>query len=84
MIRFWIELSDPKLGRPSFVGVTAWSLDDALGIIATRYYAGGRPVPPRRVVENIDVSTLPTWVRQSMAPPNWRGVWYPVSGIQPE
>jgi hypothetical protein len=79
--RFWIEFdlaeTDPwqlKLG----CGVTAYSLDDARQIVRERVFSG-RDLPAiRRIVEDIDVSTLDAnQIRPSMGAPNWRGIWYP-------
>jgi len=36
--------------------------------------------PVRKVVENVDVSTLDDHVRPNMHPPNWRGMWFPTAG----
>jgi hypothetical protein len=79
--RFWIEFelsdADPWQLRRG-CGVTAYSLDDARRILRKQAFEG-RDLPAiRRIVEDVDVSTLDAHhIRPNMAPPNWRGVWYP-------
>lgn len=90
LTRYWIEYDWPKRESPAFgteehnFGVTAHDLEDALRLVRQEFYdlfaAAGRPKSEpsiRRVVEDIDVSTLPDYVRTGMHPPNWRGVWFP-------
>jgi hypothetical protein len=85
--RYWIEPAWPKpegtvagLLEPFGFGVTAFSLDDALGLLRREFFEPmGSPLPPvRGVIEDVDVSTLDDHVRPNMHPPNWRGVWYPM------
>jgi hypothetical protein len=79
--RYWISFDTAEEVCPSFVGVTAWDLEDALAIVS-RTWMDGRPAPvPLAAIEDVDVRTLPDWVRTTMAPPNWRGIWYPVSSL---
>ena len=91
LTRYWIEFDWPQpdgvattVFGPHGFGVTAFDLDDALGLIRTEFFdrienAGrAKPEPPvRSVVEDVDVSLLSDHVRPNMYPPNWRGVWYP-------
>ena len=91
--RYWIEFAWPKREGTPFgtedhsFGVTAHGYEDALRLIREQFFdafsVAGRPKPEppvRRVVENIDVPTLPDHVRSGMRPPNWRGVWFPTMG----
>jgi hypothetical protein len=81
LVRFWFEFdrdaSRTARAKP-FVGVTAWTRDDAEQLIGASVFRG-EPLPPiSRVTENIDVSTLDAGhVLPNMEPPNVRGVWYP-------
>jgi hypothetical protein len=81
LIRYWFEFETDKSstarGFPR-VGVTAWTLDDAISVVSTRLFDGDPLPPTRKLVEDIDVSDLdPNHVLNQMAPPNRRGVWYP-------
>ena len=59
-------------------GVTAYDVLDAKAIIEGRLFPEGLPAIAQ-VIEDIDVSTLDeNHVRRHMAPPNWRGIWYPL------
>jgi hypothetical protein len=82
LIRYWLEVAWPEgLLHTRHFGVTAYSLDDALGLLqdCTAYYLPTAPV----VIQtwpNVDVSTLDSsHVRPNMLPPNRRGVWYPIT-----
>lgn len=81
LTRYWITFDYPadSVGRQLGFGVTALDLDDAMTLLRSEWFeANGLVVPPlREVVENIDVSTLDDHVRPNMAPPNWRGLWFP-------
>lgn len=71
LTRYWFE-SEAGYG----VGVTAYSLDDAKGLIAQEPSIGN--VNLNSVVENIDVQTLDeNHVIPNMGPVNFRGIWYP-------
>jgi hypothetical protein len=79
--RFWFEF-DRTASQRAFMtpwcGVTAFDLDDAQSLIETRVFPEGLP-KVLRVVEDVDVSTLDAdHVLLNMAPPNWRGIWYPL------
>ena len=86
LTRYWIEFDWPGgegivgLLEPFGFGVTAFDLDDALTLLRTEFFElMEKPMPPiRKVIENVDVSTLDDHVWPNMHPPNWRGVWYPM------
>jgi hypothetical protein len=79
--RFWIEFDRTASAASRLtphVGVTAFDVEDAKFLLEQRLFDHGLP-PIVHVVEDIDVSTLdPGKVLIRMAPPNQRGVWYPL------
>lgn len=81
LTRYWVELKDVPVSYSRF-GVTAWSADDALSLIAEylrHYYQQDRPLDVLRIVENVDVSTLDAnHVLPNMLPPIHRSIWYPM------
>jgi hypothetical protein len=85
--RYWIEFDDGPDWHANFYGVTAIDLDDAIRLI-DRFNQDWSSVPispvppPRRVVEDVDVSTLDIGhVLPNMNPPIWRGVWFPWTSL---
>jgi hypothetical protein len=79
---FWIESPFPH--APLGFGVTAWSLDDAFGIIRDLDY--GRFLPDDlaecRVTERVTVAKLDrTHVVVNMGPIAVRGMWYPFVAV---
>jgi hypothetical protein len=78
--RFWIEFhlnNHYSLGLGC--GVTAWNYNDALNILKEKIFKNDPPPLVKKVIEDIDVSTLDTGhVLPNMLPPNIRGVWYPL------
>ena len=79
--RYWFEFDANalQLGVIPFCGVTAYGEEDARALLAATVFSG-TPIPPtRRVVEDVDVSTLDAGqVLPNMLPPNVRGVWFPL------
>jgi hypothetical protein len=80
LVRHWFEfdMPEPPQRRVPWVGVTAWTLDDARLLVSEGVF-GGRELPGvTALIENVDVSTLDEGhVLPNMAPPNERGIWYP-------
>jgi len=81
LIRYWFEFDStaPSAARLTpWWGVTAWTVEDARGLIlgTTRF---GQSLPPvTRLIEDVDVSTLDQeHVARNMLAPNERGIWYP-------
>jgi hypothetical protein len=76
--RYWVRLrpTDDQFNRE--FGVSAFSEDDALAILAHVVF-GGRAMPDvLEVRANVNVGDLDQGhVVPNMGPPNWRGVWYP-------
>ena len=82
--RFWFEFgqSDAHTLPPGVqlgCGITAWTIDDALGLLRNCVFRG-RPGPSvYTVVEDVDVSTLDVGhVLPNMGAPNVRGIWFPL------
>lgn len=71
LVRFWFETS---VGRG--IGVTAYSLEDALSLIASDKSLAEQEIVS--YVENIDVGTLDEGhILPNMGAPNFRGIWFP-------
>jgi hypothetical protein len=65
------------LVSPLGYGVTAYNLEDALGLLRDRVLGGHAP-RIESVIENVDVSTLDEGhIRPNMEAPTFRGVWFP-------
>jgi len=81
MKRYWFEFDgiDIPGGVRMGCGVTAFNQDDAINLMNERIFKS-IPFPPiRKVVENVDVSTLDKGhVLPNMLPPNIRGIWFPL------
>lgn len=81
LVWFWIEFPKGAHGeRYAFpwVGVTAFDMDDAMGIVRTRLLHGAAPPDPERVIEDVDLRSLDeNHVGNQMSSPHVRGVWYP-------
>lgn len=90
--RYWFEFEPPpmedlppgtiRLGpdSPYGCGVTAYTREDAEHLMYTRL---GKfiPIPPvRRVIEDVDISTIDV-LRHCRVIPVWRGVWYPLDTL---
>jgi hypothetical protein len=80
--RFWFEFEEWDVHgcRPPFrCGVTAWSREDALALIADAYCNLGASPVPVSVVPDFDVSALDDDlnIRPNIGVPVWRGIWYP-------
>jgi hypothetical protein len=74
---YWIRL-EPKGRILREYGVTAFSEEDALEILAYMAFPGQEMPTVEEVVADVDVRDLDQrHVIPNMAPPNWRGVWYP-------
>lgn len=71
LIRYWFKLED-HLG----VGVTAYSLDDALSLLSRANFVFH--LSETNVIENVDLSQLDqNHVLPNIGAPNVRGIWYP-------
>ena len=70
--------SGERTASPLGCGVTAFSVDDAVGLLRERIFQGGE-VPAYSVVEDVDVRTLNAGnVRPNMDEPATRGIWFPM------
>jgi hypothetical protein len=79
--RYWIEFPTGSMLSALRYGVTAIDLTDALILIRgweSQFRRGGALPDPTVVIEDVDVGSLdPGHVAHSIAPPVWRGVWFP-------
>jgi hypothetical protein len=80
--RYWFEFDsgDSNVARAThWVGVTAWTLDDARALVSQHFYGGDQLPPITKVIEDVDVSTVDrNHVQRNMAPANLSGIWYPL------
>jgi hypothetical protein len=83
LVRYWFTFqgADPtelhSRGVRIGCGVSGYSLEDALHLLAHKVFADS-PVPPFEVIEGIDVSTLDAGhVLPNLSPSNRRGIWFP-------
>ena len=82
--RYWFEFdhgSEPEYRAWVLIGcgITANDEDDALQLLRDNVFRVDGPVPIKRIIEDIDVSTLdPGHVLPNMHPPNLRGIWFPL------
>ena len=81
--RYWFEFnhaSNPEHRAWVLMGcgVTANDYDDAVNLLKERVFRVDDAAPIKRVIEDVDVSTLdPGHVLPNMHPPNLRGIWFP-------
>lgn len=74
---YWIEL-DRYSGLASFIGVTAYSLDDAILLIKEQLFRKQEMPRLKNVIENIKFKDLDqNHVVPNMGPITERGIWYP-------
>ena len=85
--RYWFEFdvdasaatSGLRARLASGCGVTGRDEDDCLELIKRDVVAGNELPKVRRVVRNVDVSTLSAMIRRTMDGSRTRGVWYPTT-----
>lgn len=76
--RYWIRLEQETVPSLTQFGVTAFDERDALAILSHVVFGGEALPAVLEVRADVDVRDLdPGHVRTNMAPPNWRGIWYP-------
>lgn len=80
--RYWFQFDRSNPQVPAVegfgCGVTAWTKDDAIGLLRHHVF-DGQDISVHTVIEDVDVSTLDAnHVLPNMAPPNIRGIWYPL------
>jgi hypothetical protein len=84
MIRYWFEFDFESyvpvpFGTKMGCGVTAFSYEDALSIINDKIFNKNPIAPIKRIVENIDVSTLDAGhILPNIGLSNVRGIWFPL------
>ncbi|NOK37964.1 hypothetical protein D7W79_18145 [Corallococcus exercitus] len=80
--RYWIHFPDDAFVRSRGLnhgcGVTAYSLEDARGLLQEQLFRD-TPLPPfTRVIEDVDVTTLEAnHIRPNIGVVTWRGIWFP-------
>ena len=73
MKRFLIEFADEgRRYTPRVVGVTAWTIEDALRLVTERF--GGETPQVTRIAENPDLSNM--W-HGDIGVSVWPGIWCP-------
>jgi hypothetical protein len=76
--RYWVRLAPTDEQFRREFGVTAFSEEDALAVLAHVVFAGQATPEVLEVRADVDVRDLDQGhVAPNMGPPNWRGVWYP-------
>jgi len=78
--RFWFSFSPegPGASHRLGCGVTAYSREDARGILQGTVFQGREMPAIAEVIEDVDILALdPKHVRPNMETPTWRGVWFP-------
>lgn len=84
MIRFWFkfQFDDSKsvpYGTRIGCGITAYNYEDAINILKEKVFKDKPIAAITQCIENIDISELDQGhVLPNMAPPNIRGVWFPL------
>lgn len=72
--------NDEHLATP--IGVTAFSIDDALSIIRDDWHLDRDPTPIG-VDEDVDLSSIPDgYWKAPVGPTSIRGIWYPMQPIE--
>lgn len=80
--RYWLDFDPRDLTRESMhyrsgCGVTAFSVEDALGLVNASL-PEGTPLPRLlRVDEQVVIEKLPAEVRGNLGDPSTRGIWFP-------
>ncbi len=85
--RYWFEFDVESSAGTSGLrarlahgcGVTGRDEDDCLELIRRDVIAGNELPKVRRVIRDVDLSTLSAMIRRTMDGPRARGVWYPTS-----
>ena len=83
LIRYWFEFQynhcrELPGGLGLGCGITAYNYEDALFLLSTEVFKNTPLAPIKKVIENVDVSTLEAGhVLPNILPTNWRGIWYP-------
>ena len=79
--RYWFMFKNAPIFSPLNLGcgVTAYSYDDAVGMLSSRVSAGETTLAILNVVENVDVETLDRGhVLPNLGDVAARGIWFPL------
>jgi hypothetical protein len=69
--RFWF-----KIEKGHGIGVTAYTIDDAIALIAKESLLINTQIV--EIIEDVDIQSLDqNHVIPNMGPPNFRGIWFP-------
>jgi hypothetical protein len=75
--RYWFKTKE-HLG----FGVTAFSVDDAKGLVEEAARSLGLDYEVLEILEDFDIRDLDQGhVAPNMGPPNFRGVWFPILNL---
>jgi hypothetical protein len=76
---FEFDDNDFPYGIKMGCGVTAFDQTDAIELMKTRVLKGESVPKIKKMIENVDISSLDALhIQQNMAPPNIRGIWFPI------
>jgi len=84
MIRFWFKFNfdnfkEVPFGTRMGCGVTAYDYSDAIRILKEKVFRNNNLPPIAECIQNVDITALDAGhVLSNMAPPNIRGVWFPL------
>ncbi len=81
LIRYWITFPNAAFETPLGIGVTAYSVEDALQLLEKAGFQYASRGEETNIREDVLVHELPEYVRQNMGPMNFRGIWYPCLNI---
>ena len=79
---FWFK-SDQLQHRLGY-GVTAWTDDDAVGLLREKVFGGGTLPAGMTMAADIDLARLDKHVTPNMEAPIWRGIWFPRGYVDPK
>jgi hypothetical protein len=81
LVRYWFEFDSTVSSAARLAprwGVTAWTVEDARGLILGTARFGQSLPPVIQLIEDADISTLDqNHVLPNIAAPNEMGIWYP-------
>ncbi|MBD1363505.1 hypothetical protein IDJ77_06765 [Mucilaginibacter sp. ZT4R22] len=84
LLRYWFEFESDEIPSPIpigwGVGLTAYSYDNAIHLLAITIFLNESMPEIKRCIENIDISTLEkNHVLPNVGASNFRGLWFPIT-----